>query len=309
MKKTFLLLSLLLASLCSFGQANNLTQTTLSAAITDPAATVITLTSATGVTANKTSIYVDGELMSVLAVNGTTLTVARSSKSSTHKNSALVYLGSPTFFQSTGESGSCTKSTLFVHPHIDTKAGVAYYCVNSQWVGNPTNPELTGLNGASGRFRYPTVTVGSVAFGSLGTSKTTVAGTLFCADVFVERTFTATGIGVLNAGTVGTDNGLVALYDTGGALVANSATAGAVTASANAFQQRNFTATVLLIGPAQYFACYQSNGTTDNIRTVAASTFIDVLTTSFTGVFGTVPATMTVPTTFTADVGPIAYVF
>ena len=38
------------------------------------------------------------------------------------------------------------------------------------------------------------------------------------------------------------------------------------------------------------------------------NTFVDVLTKSVTGTFGTLPS-LTVPTTFTADKGPIAYVY
>jgi hypothetical protein len=53
---------------------------------------------------------------------------------------------------------------------------------------------------------------------------------------------------------------------------------------------------------------YQSNGTTDTLRTIAATTWADVLTTGVTGTFGTAPA-LTPPTTFTADKGPYAYVY
>jgi hypothetical protein len=40
---------------------------------------------------------------------------------------------------------------------------------------------------------------------------------------------------------------------------------------------------------------------------VATATYIDVISTSVSGTFGTVPATITVPTTFTADKAPIVY--
>jgi len=159
----------------------------------------------------------------------------------------------------------------------------------------------------SGRSRYGTVPIGSVAYSSMGTNTTVVAGTIYWAEIEIERPVTLTGIAVLNGATVGTNNGLVALYDSNGALVANSALAGALSAGANAFQARDFTAAVA-VQPGRYFVAYQQNGTTATIRTIAVSTFIDSLTASATGTFGTLTA-LTVPTTITADVGPIAYAY
>lgn len=160
----------------------------------------------------------------------------------------------------------------------------------------------------TGKYRYSTVDVGSVAYGSLGTNTTLVAGTIYVASVYVPRQMTITGVGVLNGATVGTNNGIVGLYNAAGALVANSALAGNVTSGANAFQQRAFTGTYVALGPALFYVLYQANGTTDTLRTVATNTFIDVLTKSDTGAFGTLTA-LTPPTSFTADVGPIAYVY
>jgi hypothetical protein len=159
----------------------------------------------------------------------------------------------------------------------------------------------------SGRSKFQTVPIGFVAYSSMGTNTTTVAGTHLRAELFVNRNFTATGIAVLNGATVGTDKGQVALYDSSGNLVATSALAGATTSGANAFQTYAFTATVNL-SPGQYWAVYQSNGTTDTVRTIAVSTFIETNTGSATGTFGT-PLNFTPPTTFTADKGPIAYVY
>lgn len=164
-----------------------------------------------------------------------------------------------------------------------------------------------GLN-ATGRFRYTTVPVGSVAYGSFGNATTTVAGTVYVADTAIPRNFTITGVGILNGGTVGTDKGIVSIYSSTGAVLGTSALAGATTAGANAFQQYALTSPIKVTGPNEYFVGYQSNGTTDNIRTVAASTFPDVLTQSATGAFGTIPA-ITPPTTFTANVGPVAYIY
>jgi len=146
------------------------------------------------------------------------------------------------------------------------------------------------------------------AFASAGTNTTMVSGTLYRSEIFVPFLATWTGIGILNGATVGTNNGLVALYDSNGVLITNSAVAGAVTAGANAFQNRAFLNTVTLT-PGRYFIAYQANGTTDTIRTHAAANGGNQMTSSATGTFGTVPASFTAPTTFTADVGPIGWLY
>jgi len=161
----------------------------------------------------------------------------------------------------------------------------------------------------TGRNRFSTVPIGFVAYSSMGTDKSLVAGTIYVCDIFVPRNLTLTGISILNGATVGTDKWIVALYPTaGGAAVANSALAGTSSAGANVFQPIAFTSTYAAIGPARYWIALQSNGTADTIRTVAGSTFIDVLSTAVAGSFGTLPS-LTPPTTFTADWGPIAYVY
>ena len=155
--------------------------------------------------------------------------------------------------------------------------------------------------------RYSTIPLGDVAYGSLGTSTTPVNGTIYWAEINIARLKGLTGIGILNAATVGTDAVIGALYNSAGTLVANTALAGTTTAGANVFQEVAFTSTYIA-DSGRYWVAIQFNGTTDRFRTIAASTFVDVKTTSATGVFGTLTA-LTVPTTFTADKGPIAYLY
>lgn len=167
-----------------------------------------------------------------------------------------------------------------------------------------TNPGIT----ATGRFRHLTVPVGGAAYGATGTNTVLVAGTIYYADVYLPHSRTLTGIGILNGATVGTDNGAVGLYNSAGVLVANSALAGALSAGADAFQERAFTAPFAAIGPGRYWIAYQQNGATAKIRTVAASTFADVMAGSQVGVFGTLAA-IAPAGNFTADKGPIGYVY
>lgn len=288
-----------------------LSTTTLSAAITSTSVDTIALTSTTGMTAGQTALFVDREYMPVIKVSTGLVKVMRGAggtRSGTHANGATVWFGNRNLFGTFPQAGTGTLANNATDPLIDLSTGIRYFCKNSVWYADPNFPQSDGLNG-TGRFRFPTITFGSTAYASVGTAVSPVAGTVYFADVFVGRDFTATGVGILNAGTIGTNLGIVAVYDSGGVLLANSALAGAVTVGANAFQQYAFTATVALQGPARYWVAYQANGATDNFRCIAASTFVDVLTKSQTGAFGTIPATFTVPTTFTADVGPAAYLY
>lgn len=164
--------------------------------------------------------------------------------------------------------------------------------------GNPATPQGPRI--------LPNVPI--LAFASLGTSGVHVAGTVYFSEIFVPHWNQWTGIGVLNGATVGTDNMLVALYGSNGALIANSAVAGTLSAGANAFQNRAFTNAVLL-APGRYFLAMQCNGTTATTRKQAAANGGNTMTGSVAGTFGTLPATITVPTTFTADVGPIGWLY
>src|SRR3990167_8182131 len=152
------------------------------------------------------------------------------------------------------------------------------------------------------------IPIGAVAYGSLGTAVSHVAGTIYVAEIYIPHAKAITGIAILNAGTVGTSLGIVALYGPdGGAALATSALAGTVSANANALQSIPFTAALTIWQPGRYFIAFQANNATDNIRCIAASTYLN-WTKSFTGVFGTI-ASLTVPTSTAADVGPIGLVY
>lgn len=162
---------------------------------------------------------------------------------------------------------------------------------------------------AATRLAITNVPIGSVAYASAGTNTTDVNGQLWVTDMWVPFSKTITKIGFLQGGTATTDNFLVAIYDSTGTLVGNSNTAGVVLSGASTFQEQTLLTAVQLYGPAQYWIAIQGNGTAAGaIYTIPTSTFVDVLAGSIAGVFGTVPATITVPTTFTAGKGPFVYV-
>lgn len=175
---------------------------------------------------------------------------------------------------------------------------------------------------SGGKLRFASIPIGGVAYGSLGTNTTDIAGQLWITDIFIPIEKLITKIGFLQGGTATTDNFMVAIYDSLGNLIANSAVAGAVLSGANTFQEQTLlipsnnptiyggAAQLILPGPAQYFIAVQGNGTAAGaIRTVATATYVDVLGGVLAGTFGTMPAKITPITTFTADKAPIAYVF
>lgn len=168
-----------------------------------------------------------------------------------------------------------------------------------------------------GKLAISSIPIGSVAYASLGTNTTDVAGQFWLTDIFIPYRRIITKIGVLQGGTATTDNILVAIWNAAGVLRATSALAGSVLSGANTFQELalvldgagNTISSLQIGGPEQYFIGVQGNGTTAGaIRTVAASTYPDVMSTTLAGTFGTVPTTLTQLSTFTANNAPIVYV-
>lgn len=167
-----------------------------------------------------------------------------------------------------------------------------------------------------GRLKLMNILIGPTALASIGTATTDVAGQWWLTDVFVPYNRTITAVGVLQGSTATTDNIRVAIWDSFGRLVCASAAAGVVLATANTFKScaivldANAAAitSAKLLGPQRYFVGVQGNGTAAAaIQTVKAATYIDVLGEVLAGTFGTTPATITPPTTWTADLAPVVY--
>lgn len=316
--KLFLALLLVLLAFAASAPAQTLiVPTTLSATLADGKTTVLAVTSATGINApafpsanqlpnTATDLYIDHELMEVRAVSGTSITVRRGisgTRGVAHVKGALVFFSAPqNFVQYDPQSelqGGCTRGTFpaDVLPKINILTGVISDCLGGTWVNSDNTPWPP--------FKIQFPNPGGTAYTSLNTSgTTTVAGTTYCAEVNLTYNKLLTGIGVLAGTTVGTDKWISILYDSAGNLLTSSATAGTADGStASSYVLLPFTAKYFAVGPAQYFACVMSNGTTDNIRMVVTGTQDALLTKSFTGVFGTLTS-LTVPTTFTTAVGP-----
>lgn len=154
----------------------------------------------------------------------------------------------------------------------------------------------------------PNMPLGTAALTAAGASSVHVAGTMNLSEIFVPHWNTWKGIGVLNGTIVGTDNMLVALYGSNGALLGNSAVAGALSAGASSFQNRDFLIPLTLM-PGRYFIGVQASGGVATSNKFVAANGVNVLTAAPTGTFGTVPATITVPTTHTTAVGVVAQLY
>jgi hypothetical protein len=143
-----------------------------------------------------------------------------------------------------------------------------------------------------------------------GTDTTPANGTQFVTSIFIPANFTATGVGYLIGSVGGTDDVYAVLYDATGAVVANTSLTdgGALVGTAANAQELNFTSMVSVKGPALYFVGISMNGNTARLRTVPAHTQGGLLTDAVSQTHGTVAA-ITPPATFTANEGPIVYVY
>ncbi len=159
-----------------------------------------------------------------------------------------------------------------------------------------------------GLTRISNIPIGGVARASIGTDGASVAGTVYRSEIYVPEPMEVTGIAMLNGTTaVGTDDVIYALYDGDGNLLASTALAGTLAAVADVFQEIALTAPIS-INRGKHFLALQVEGTTTPHQRIATLTYLNA-TSSAVGVFGTLPASFTPPTTTTADVGPIGYLY
>jgi hypothetical protein len=318
---TLVTIALLLA--CFALPAAQLSNTTLSAAIT-ATQPYVTLASLTGVNgpgqpvsqgsigtpsgAAWTILYVDGEAMrvTVAPATGQPVLVERGFQSPAvaHASGALVWIATPQqlVWESSGlPSGTCNSATA-VNPTINVHLNQYAECLGGSWV--------TG-SGTATAYRLNFPTIGAVAYTGLDTNGTAVGSTtVYCTEVDLPGSKLITGIGLLNGTTVTGNKRYVILYDSAGNALANSALAGQASVTASVFENYAFTSKLYAVGPAQYFGCLQDNSTgSTTVRMVDTGIDDNILTVGQTGAtFGTVPA-LTVPTSFHTGTGPYLYVY
>jgi hypothetical protein len=154
------LLSVFALALALFGgladaQTFTLTQTSLSTAAL-ASDTIINVTSATNINAPNvrggvvgSQLYVQdpgskGEIMPVVSVSGTVITVRRGgggTQATAHTNGAMVLAGQPNWFYSYDPQGACTAANTYVTPFVNTNTGAQWLCstVTLSWVGGWNN--------------------------------------------------------------------------------------------------------------------------------------------------------------------------
>jgi hypothetical protein len=169
------------------------------------------------------------------------------------------------------------------------------------------------------KLKLTNIPIGSVALASIGTNTADIIQ-LWVTDIFVPVNRLITTVGVLQGGTATTDNILVAIYDAKGNLLASSALAGKLLATANIFTELALALDgkgaalnangLQLYGPAQYYVAVQGNGTTAGAIQTVPAPYLDICAGAVAaGTFGTLPNPITVPTTFTAAKAPIIYLY
>jgi hypothetical protein len=124
-------------------------------------------------------------------------------------------------------------------------------------------------------------------------------------EVFVPANMTVTGVALLN-GSATAGNYQISMANSSGVPIAGAVTASTAGSGTSAYQRIPFAVAWAATGPATYYILLQNNNTGNRFRTHAAGNFgASVKTTEVFGTFTTV----TPPTTFTADKGPIASLY
>lgn len=161
-----------------------------------------------------------------------------------------------------------------------------------------------------GRSQYPYLWAAGIApisTTSPGTDAACTNGDFFYSAIWIPTRMKVTGATNLIGSVGGTDKVIYYLWDDDGVLLANSDTAGVTVGTAATLQTRKaFLDPVVVDGPGLYFVGVQFNGTTAKFRAHAIGNHP---TGSQAGTFGTTAAIASVPTTFTADKGPVLGIY
>lgn len=175
------------------------------------------------------------------------------------------------------------------------------------WSAIGANGSSAGTPGVAGQTASPrTVAVGGLvpSVSTDFTDATPVTTEVYLGEVLVPCNMTVTGVAVFNGSNV-TGNVKFGLYDSTGALVAQTATtAGSGT---DAYQRIAFTASYAAKGPATYYIGGSYSSATARYNAPPLGSFGASVSTG--NVFGTLPTTVTPPTTFTTNVANIASLY
>ncbi len=187
-----------------------------------------------------------------------------------------------------------------------------------------TYPASAGLNPS--QEKVPLTTLALALYTMLNSlSKTPVAGSIYYSQIIVGQTYTptprgsvineqnisVTGVNVPVGAVGGTDTLHVGVYNSAGVLVARSILAGVTLGTALTIQQVPlYDSTGVTVGPVTlpsgtYYIAVQLSGTTGRFQTINSPTW-PYVTGSQTGASGTLAVLTPIPTTYTANLGPMA---
>lgn len=148
---------------------------------------------------------------------------------------------------------------------------------------------------------------------SSGTDATPVVTELYLAEVLIPASMSVTGVAIFNGSAV-TDDVKVGLYSAAGTLLATNAvtTTGTTQAGTDAYQRIPFVAPVNILGPQSCYVGLIFDGTTSRFNTHTVGNFGAGKLTSHvyaTAMDTTAISGLTMPTTFTTALGPIASLY
>jgi len=179
--------------------------------------------------------------------------------------------------------------------------------------GQPAAPITAGTFGSAVLCNIPMGAAALTGFETNGVAQTGFAINL--TEIWVPHWNTWTGASLLNGTTVGTNTQVYWLFNTEGEMVAYTAIAGTLNATASVFQKIAFNVPVTLI-PGRYFLGAQLDGNTATPRHVLAAngaeprSGIVAATASFAASLTALSAArITVPTTFTTAQAPIMQLY
>lgn len=214
----------------------------------------------------------------------------------------ISFLNSPTFPGNTTVSGNLAVTGTTAHTGAVTNSG-------AMTVTGAFTPTGGIVNTGNTPLRISNIPLGPVALASIGTNTADINGQLWISEIYVPYTIAVTKIGFLQGGTATTDNITIGLYGPTGAKITTTALAGVVLATANTFQEQTLLAAQTLVGPATYYIAVQGNGTAAGAIQTVPATYNTIRTSHASGTFGTFPATITLPTSFTTADAPVVYLF
>jgi len=144
-----------------------------------------------------------------------------------------------------------------------------------------------------------------------GTDTTPATGTTFVSEIIIPHNMTITGVSYLIGSVGGTDKVYAAVWDSAGALLANSdlTSGGATVGTTATMQALDLTAPLAVVGPGRFYIGVAMNGNTARLRT---HLFGRHRANSIAQTHGTIEALVIgtlFGTEFTASKGPYATVY